>query len=501
MTSEIRPTIAIIGAGLSGLTTCKSALECDLEPTVFEQRSMIGGGWSKQGFASEGMKTNISHYHCMFSDFKWKKGTPDFPNQKQFFEYLCDYADTFKIHPHVRLNSEVRKIFPFEKRWTVEWIHHHTSFSQTFDYVVVCTGIFSQTFIPKIPGIDTFSGTICHSKDFKKSDPFANRSVVIIGNAFSGCEIAAHLAQKANQVFHVFHQPLWILPRYLPLAHHVPADLIYYTRKANAYSSEIPQEQLNAEKTRWFKTICEQEKISPKLQITTPPSDPPFVCISDVYLQEVKHQHIQLIPGDIQEIKNKTVYFQDNRSLNADALIFCTGYRTVLPFFDKKILEILGYQPDDSLQPLLLHKAVFPPPSLSNLAFVGLYRGPFLGVIELQARWVCMAFSQKVPLPTEEEIKRGIQEELAIRNQRPRPQFPHGNYVGFCEDLAAQIGVVPDFCKLQQEDLNLHDKLWEGPFTTASYRLSGFGSHPELALQIINEVNARAESLSTESQK
>ncbi len=133
MANITTPTVLVIGAGLAGLSTCKSAVECGLSPTVLEKGSMIGGGWSNEGFAPDNMQTNVSKHTCMFSDFEWKKGTPDFPTREMLNEYLCDYAETFKIHPYIHLNSEVRKVYQKEKKWVVEWTNKYTGHVQTFD--------------------------------------------------------------------------------------------------------------------------------------------------------------------------------------------------------------------------------------------------------------------------------------------------------------------------------------------------------------------------------
>jgi dimethylaniline monooxygenase (N-oxide forming) len=92
-------------------------------------------------------------------------------------------------------------------------------------------------------------------------------------------------------------------------------------------------------------------------------------------------------------------------------------------------------------------------------------------------------------MPSKEEMLEGIKQEEQIRDQLPRPQFPHGNYVKRCNELASLIGVLPDLEGLKKQNPPLHEKLFNGPFTTASFRLQGFGSNPEVASKIIDEIN------------
>jgi dimethylaniline monooxygenase (N-oxide forming) len=118
------------------------------------------------------------------------------------------------------------------------------------------------------------------------------------------------------------------------------------------------------------------------------------------------------------------------------------GYRLELPFLSTDALKAIELDSEDLLQPAVLHECVWRP-ELQRLAFVGLYRGPYFATIELQARWACGVFSQRLPPPTQQEFNMGLAAERSIRTCRPRPQFPHGDYAGMTEQLARHVGVHP----------------------------------------------------------
>lgn len=69
---------------------------------------------------------------------------------------------------------------------------------------------------------------------------------------------------------------------------------------------------------------------------------------------------------------------------NVDDLILCTGFSPALDFLEPSLREQLQYNPDDSFQPLLLHRDVMHP-AIPGLYFVGMYRGPYFAGVELQA--------------------------------------------------------------------------------------------------------------------
>jgi hypothetical protein len=66
-----------------------------------------------------------------------------------------------------------------------------------------------------------------------------------------------------------------------------------------------------------------------------------------------------------------------------------------------------------------------------------------LGVIELQARRTCAVLGGEVASPERDRQLAGIAAERKIRERRPRPQFPHRDYVEMADSLATELGGCP----------------------------------------------------------
>lgn len=155
-----------------------------------------------------------------------------------------------------------------------------------------------------------------------------------------------------------------------------------------------------------------------------------------------KNRQIKTRIGRIKAASGSKVTLEDGSTIaDVDTIIFCTGFRPIFPFFPPEILEAISFDPNDSFCPFLLHKATFCA-NLPGLAFVGVYRGPYFLIVELQSKWVAEVFSRKKTI-TPAKLKKGELVEKQIRDQRPRPQFPHSDYVGFACDLAEEIGILP----------------------------------------------------------
>lgn len=100
--------VAIIGAGISGLTACKFILSKGLIPIVLDARGKIGGVWNET-LKSTSLQT--PKHMFQFSDFPWPKSvTEDYPTYSQVLDYLRSYAEHFGLLKYIRLNSKVLTI-------------------------------------------------------------------------------------------------------------------------------------------------------------------------------------------------------------------------------------------------------------------------------------------------------------------------------------------------------------------------------------------------------
>lgn len=153
------------------------------------------------------MQCNLSKYSCTFSDFPWPEETPMFPTAEELLAHLTAYAKHFELEPHIRFGREVTLVSPNpEGLWEVTTTDRSESETSTFKYVVVCSGIFSS---PWIPPSFRDSPLVSHSASFASTQTFRDKRVLVVGNAFSGAEIAAALAGIS------FYVTRGLNPRYL----------------------------------------------------------------------------------------------------------------------------------------------------------------------------------------------------------------------------------------------------------------------------------------------
>jgi dimethylaniline monooxygenase (N-oxide forming) len=483
-------SVAIVGAGLAGLAAAKAALEYNLEPTVFERASRSGGLWRPgSGFVWPALTTNISRFTCSLSDHPWPAGTPDFPTAEAVADYLVSYARRFGVARSLRLACEVVRLEPANGTWRVTSEHAGRRSSELFDAAVVASGFFGKPVIPPLAG--TFNGLALHSGGYRSSAQLSNRRVVVVGMSFSGAEITAELARGGIAVTAVTPRAFWLLPKLVksPDADNsIPLDLYRKTRSVRLRQPALPRSEQYRRRNRLLATLGQNPgQLNNELLLDPNSTDPPHVVVSDALGAAVdKGTSTLVVSGRVTRLERSAVVLADGRRLDADAIVWCTGYRPDLSFLSREVRRAVEYDPTDMLQPLLLADAVFPR-GAPGLSFVGLYRGPYFGVIELQARWVCAVISGALPPPSAHKIAREVARSRQIRRSKPRPQFPYDD-LAQADRIGRTLGVLPPV-----QPSGVDDWFWDSPVIPAHYRMLGSHNAPEVAESQIEEAISRCQ--------
>ncbi|KAD3642191.1 hypothetical protein E3N88_31415 [Mikania micrantha] len=241
--------IAIIGAGVSGLTACKHCLSKGFNPIVFEAESQVGGVWTK---TIRTTRLQLPREMYQFSDFPWPPSVTDtFPTQQQVLDYARSYATHFNLIPHINFNSRVKgmsydgpssdtwslwngtgEAFPPEGKWnvTVENTQTGTTKVYTVDFVILCLGRFRDVpNMPKFPegkGPEVFQGQAIHSMEYsamdnnKAAELVKGKKVVVVGFGKTGLDIARECA-SVNGPEHpctiVYRRDHWKMGSWFPL--------------------------------------------------------------------------------------------------------------------------------------------------------------------------------------------------------------------------------------------------------------------------------------------
>ncbi|XP_065213291.1 uncharacterized protein LOC135840595 [Planococcus citri] len=209
--------VAIVGCGYSGLSAIRRCVEMNINCVAFELSGEIGGLWvytENIGTDEFGIPIQTSLYHSLrtnspkqtleFPDFEFVTDEDTcYPRHYEVRRYLNQFARHFNLLEHIRFHHLVTKISRTSDKWMIEIrnLKSQTEEKYFFDCVMICNGHTTKPFIPKIEGIESFPGTQLHSHDYRHSNIFLDKRVLVIGNGASGIEIASESASVSKQTY------------------------------------------------------------------------------------------------------------------------------------------------------------------------------------------------------------------------------------------------------------------------------------------------------------
>ncbi|WBW71728.1 ER flavin-containing N,N-dimethylaniline monooxygenase activity Fmo1 [Schizosaccharomyces osmophilus] len=236
MSSPLIRSIAVIGAGPSGLVTAKALLaEKAFERIVlFERRGSAGGVWNYTSslppkVRAPSIKPNVSSNPILepsalpvypsplyrdlqtntpielmcYSTHHFPKETLQFPHRTSVQEYQRTFAEP--LLPLIKRATEVVDIEKKNHKWLVTYRstkQGSPSNEEHFDAVAICNGHYEIPFIPNVPGLQQYAervpGSVLHASQFREPELFANERVLIVGGASSATDLVRHLQPIAK---------------------------------------------------------------------------------------------------------------------------------------------------------------------------------------------------------------------------------------------------------------------------------------------------------------
>ncbi|QMU72184.1 NAD(P)/FAD-dependent oxidoreductase [Streptacidiphilus sp. P02-A3a] len=397
----------VIGAGLSGLAAAHALRARGIDFVCLEQAPEVGGIWRRPGAGEPGPAYQALHLNNAkeltgFADFPMSEELPLYPRHDHIAAYLRDFAEWAGLRPHIELRTEVLSVRRGpDGRWTVvSRDDRGTLTTRTFDQVVVASGHHSEPALPSPPppGAESFAGTVLHSTDYLDGRDFAGQRVVVVGFGASAVDIAADLSRHAERTVLSVRRGLHLVPKQL---FGMSVDLIAEAPWFGAMSLE--------ERRRFIEQalLVARGKLS---DYGLPEPDHRIfssaVTISDEILSRIRHGAVLPKPA-IDSLDGDLVRFADGSSVEADAIVYCTGFHMAFPFVPG------GCPAPAPRQPIELYRRIVAPDQ-PGLLFVGLIRpvGAITRLVEAQAQWVARVVGGELELPSADIMRKEINEYL-----------------------------------------------------------------------------------------
>lgn len=178
-------------------------------------------------------------------------------------------------------------------------------------------------------------------------------------------------------------------------------------------------------------------------------SEPPLLACSDHYTEFVRQKKIQTHTGKVKRACSENALEVEDgsgsiqRISDVAAVVCATGFdaSASLDFLPEEILKTLQFDPGSDGFPLALNVHTTVSRKVPSLGFVGFYRSPYWGVIEMQARFAGKLWSGDAKAAQALANDTTMDLMLPLRNDPRRAQFPMGDYAYLMESLSEIVGI------------------------------------------------------------
>lgn len=186
-------------------------------------------------------------------------------------------------------------------------------------FLVVATGEATDPYTPEIQGLDTFSGEVLHSTQFKSGKQLGNKNVLVVGSGNSGMEIALDLVNHGAKTSVVVRSPVHIVSR----------EMLYV---GLSLLKRLEVGMVDSLMVMVSKVVYGDLS---KYGITRPSEGPFFMKVKygkypvvDVgTYKKIKSGEIQVVAAEIASVSGKDLLFDDGKARSFDTIVFCTGFK------------------------------------------------------------------------------------------------------------------------------------------------------------------------------
>lgn len=386
--------------------------------------------------------------------------------------------------------------------------------------LVDAVGLTSVPRVPNISGKDRFRGIQLHHKDFGQSNILERpevRSIAVIGGAKSAADVAYAAAKAGKAVRWIIRKsgtgPSWFVPVYgvggmATCSSHALWIRLMTPLLASTFAKPGPVSRFLYSSSLgqaifwrfWafvafvlsYMTDYERKDGRANGFHNLQPETGPFWAndsssnVNKPDFLDTIARHVHVYRQDIHSIGETSIQISDGSELEADAIIYATGWLADLSYYDTSLASKLGlpmmqqaldekiqqqwealdqeadvritaampmlsrrpacWNPDTKRSPLRLYKSMLPTTDQS-IVFLGktLIAHPF-AVAEVEALWAVAALDQRVTLPSVPDMER----EIAFTVAWSRKRYPSRGWqamwfpwdsIPFTDMLLEQLGL------------------------------------------------------------
>ncbi|WP_439029076.1 flavin-containing monooxygenase [Gordonia terrae] len=349
--------LAVMGAGMAGISTAISAKRAGIDVTVLESRPALGGVWWKNTYPGVGVDTPSAFYSFHFElNPDWKKA---FPTGAEYLDYLEKVVEKYDIGDTLQFNSTVTSMTWLEddQEWEIRYIADGEEALLRANAVVTAAGYLTGPQFPTVEGLSSFAGTSFHSSEWDHSCDFKGKRVAVVGTGCTSVQIVDSLIEEVSSLSVFQRQPHWVMPSAgkdpLPHEHRWLAKNFPFYVNWHRLLTFLPSSDSNYEMVRFDEKWASEHDLSisplndealkvglsyldemfadrPDLKEKLTPSFAPWGkrIIRDPgrYFEALKSEKSELVTSGITSVVPEGIIDGEGRLHEVDIIVYATGF-------------------------------------------------------------------------------------------------------------------------------------------------------------------------------
>ena len=352
-------SVAIIGAGLSGICMALKLAAAGVQFVVLEKDTDLGGTWLENVYPGCGVDTPGHLYAFSFAP---NPGiTRYFAKRDEVQSYIQRVASE-DVKRHIRFGTEVvcARYQATSATWQIDIRDVNGEVeSLTANVLVSAVGMVNRPSIPPIPGLDEFPGPVMHTAAWDKSVDLTDKRVAVIGTGASAMQVVPSIVDIASHVTVFQRSKQWAVPH--PNYHRAVNDNVRFVMKEvpfyiqwyrlrsfwnfsdRLHSSlqidpnwEHPERAVNEtnDRHRVFLTKYIKQQLGDRTDLLDAclPDYPPYgkrPLIDNKWFQTMCRDDVTLLTEAVEKINGENVVTRSGVEVPADVIVLATGFKVL----------------------------------------------------------------------------------------------------------------------------------------------------------------------------
>lgn len=347
--------VVIVGCGHSGIVNAHKLRQAEINDfIILERADRPGGCWRENTYP--GCACDVPSTFYSYSFRRNPNWSHSFPGQAEILQYMEDSVKELGLESKLRFNTDMHeaKWLEEEKRWSLTT----NAGEYRAQFVIFATGPLTDANIPEVEGLDKFSGEVFHSAKWNHDYDLTGKRVVVIGTGASAIQFIPEIQKTARQVTVFQRTAPWVLPR--PMSRKITEFEKYINRrspilqnlsrrrieallvpmnyglthpwvmeKAEPYARGVLKKQVPDKTLR--------KKVSPNFTMGCK-----RILFSNDYYRTLNQPNVDLIASGLTKVDGNKVIAENGESIEADVIIFGTGFQLTPPPIAHKIRSMDG---------------------------------------------------------------------------------------------------------------------------------------------------------------